>query len=640
MSGYHSITAASQSPKLGSGIHLPSIGASHQTISLLKMLMMVWLSLIVFGEIGVFNNARSCHVMKYSIPYVYTPATGNSDAGDTFSSIKSRPVSKYLYSIIADPQLTDYYSYRFAPKGSWLLPIIQYYSDIYMARAFRYSVSGSFHETINFYDPATANSDNNDNNKNEGVAASDAGNTQQQSLSAAKEMKKRNPSNRKIVFLGDIFDGGRILSENEYKDHLKRFHAIFGKSSMTSAGDMKYQTPSFNPNFRFIPGNHDIGLGKMYYSETASKLYENNFGPLNWHELDASGEILLVGIDSVALSSIDDSFLLQNNDDDDDESSISILSRAVKDAWEHVNAVASVIDEDINNAKMKNKMAGNIKLIILFSHIPLYREPNASCNLNSIVQRSGIQNSQGVSYRNLVSETVSLKILKKIRPNFIFTGDDHSWCKHEHVYITTSGQKQSSTEITVSTFSWLQGSIQPGYLLLDIDYPRSIQIPSPELRINLKACSLPNQYRIFGFYFLSWICSILLLLLSSFHDFDGDQYIYICGKYHKLPTLMTGPKAEEGLRKKFDDEDDHEGHDHKRDVEYGMHSPQKRQSSSSFSGTSNSTEIKYSSQGQNALKHFLKGSLFLTLFIVVAYIFLLMIFQESRELLNIHLFNE
>lgn len=42
------------------------------------------------------------------------------------------------FIIISDPQLTDLNSYDFAPKYSFLLTLIQYFSDLYMKKSFYY----------------------------------------------------------------------------------------------------------------------------------------------------------------------------------------------------------------------------------------------------------------------------------------------------------------------------------------------------------------------------------------------------------------------------------------------------------------------------------------------------------------------
>lgn len=45
-------------------------------------------------------------------------------------------ISNYRLLILADPQLTDWYSYRMT-KGSWVLKATEFYSDIYMKKNFR-----------------------------------------------------------------------------------------------------------------------------------------------------------------------------------------------------------------------------------------------------------------------------------------------------------------------------------------------------------------------------------------------------------------------------------------------------------------------------------------------------------------------
>ena len=116
--------------------------------------------------------------------------------------------------IIADPQLTDSYSYNQSP--GILLWLTQFYSDLYMRRAYKQSVLS------------------------------------------------HNP--KAVVFLGDLLDGGRVATEEQFSEGMDRFHKIF--------------VNALKVPYIYVVGNHDVGLGK-YHSCAASERWETVFGQRN-----------------------------------------------------------------------------------------------------------------------------------------------------------------------------------------------------------------------------------------------------------------------------------------------------------------------------------------------------------------------
>lgn len=87
----------------------------------------MWAVTLMYGE-----------VLSFWLPVVACPwphlASSASDGGGASSNT-------IRVAVIADPQLTDRTSYNQKP-GSVALRLTQFYSDIYMRRAFRSSVLG------------------------------------------------------------------------------------------------------------------------------------------------------------------------------------------------------------------------------------------------------------------------------------------------------------------------------------------------------------------------------------------------------------------------------------------------------------------------------------------------------------------
>ncbi|OQR88165.1 hypothetical protein ACHHYP_07308 [Achlya hypogyna] len=114
--------------------------------------------------------------------------------------------TEYRLAVVADPQLTDYYSYGM-PRGSWTLALTEFYSDLYMRRNFQ-------------------------------------------------QIARMRPAPDGVIVLGDIFDGGRVLDAHARTDHRRRFNWIF-------------QTPQ-PIQFWNMTGNHDVGIKQWYSADAAA----------------------------------------------------------------------------------------------------------------------------------------------------------------------------------------------------------------------------------------------------------------------------------------------------------------------------------------------------------------------------------
>lgn len=154
---------------------LTRFGLSIKTKVFLVLLIM-WLIMLFVGENLLYElSITSCSISRF----------------DSYHKVIN-------LALVADPQLTDPYSYTFAPRGSALLPILEFYSDLYMKKSFsRLTKILDIHA---------------------------------------------------VTFLGDLFDGGRILTDGEYENEFTRFNWVFKSNSISKPIAQWY-----------IPGNHDIG---------------------------------------------------------------------------------------------------------------------------------------------------------------------------------------------------------------------------------------------------------------------------------------------------------------------------------------------------------------------------------------------
>uniref|UniRef100_A0A7N2L824 Calcineurin-like phosphoesterase domain-containing protein n=1 Tax=Quercus lobata TaxID=97700 RepID=A0A7N2L824_QUELO len=191
--------------------------------------------------------------------------------------------------VLTDPQLMDKTSLGLAPK-SLALEIAQFYADLFMRRAFFSSIM-PFKPDV-------------------------------------------------ILFLGDYFDGGPYLSDEEWQESLSRFKHIFG---LNAQGRYK------NIPVYYLPGNHDIGYASLHYQRPeVIKRYENEFGMRNYQF--TVGKVDFIAIDAQTL--------------DDKQRSGRPQEDLASLTWNFVKNVS--MDVQLNPR-------------VLLTHIPLYRQDWTSC---------------------------------------------------------------------------------------------------------------------------------------------------------------------------------------------------------------------------------------------------------------------
>lgn len=353
-------------------------------------------------------------------------------------------------AVIADPQLTDRTTHGMKPD-SFALKATQFYSDIYMRRAFRTTV-----------------------------------------LALQPD---------EIVFLGDYFDGGPSLSENEFNESLNRFRHIFDQSRRGTKS-----RPSRLP-YRYLFGNHDLGYAGLQ-SERPEIVdrYKKEFGSIE--HMDRIGAVDFVFVDSQSL----------------DGNTGDLRTRS---AWSFVENVSS--EAHSHHPK------------VLLSHIPLYRPDDTQCGwLRSsrlINQRITWSRSpfQRIVYQNYLSEETTVRLLDLLKPVLVLSGHDHDQCSIKHR--TTS---VSVVEHTVGSFSWQNGNLYPSFLLLSVNS----QAPSTEEGIlSSQLCFLPHQTFIYIWYAVLFVISVVTLLTWPSHGID-------C---YKLWSQLSVFKPQGGVKAKDED---------------------------------------------------------------------------------------
>ncbi|KAF9955286.1 hypothetical protein BGZ72_003845 [Mortierella alpina] len=389
--------------RLGSSNSSGSSGSSRSQRSLshhsthVRVLRIAWCLALLMGEFG------SYWVMIQRCTW---PENDSWDASQ--DSLKGR----YRIAIIADPQLTDWYSYK---QTGLLLKLVETYTDLYMKRSFH-----RLHST----------------------AQPDA-----------------------VLFLGDLNDGGRDTSDDVFVKNSNRFleHVFQTESTAWNqqpvvvdaiAGedvDQDEHEDRMGPHYRqqvsipqdaaereairqagrslrlYTAGNHDIGFGDNIIRPSV-KRFKDLFGSINY-EVKVGNHSLIV-LDTLALSS------------------------DVQDIREESQQLLTQLEQE-----------PQILPRILFTHVPLFRLNTTPCG-KARETKQLIINRGGFQYWNMVNATLSRDILRGIRPDMVFSGDDHDWCEIAH-----SLDGDLIPEVTLRTFSFAQGIQQPGFVMLSLYNP-------------------------------------------------------------------------------------------------------------------------------------------------------------------------
>ncbi|KAJ5900025.1 Manganese ion homeostasis (Fr) [Penicillium taxi] len=364
-----------------------------------------------------------------------------------------------------------------------------------------------------------------------------------------------------VLFLGDLFDGGREwatqtssspearykkIKDSFWKKEYSRFAKIFlnpwAQSEFISVDDRGRRL------LANLPGNHDLGFGNGI-QEPVRDRFQSYFGPSN--RIDVIGNHSFVSVDTPSLSAKDqpDPLTGSSTDNNGEDGPAPIW----KDAGDFINQLASrkakaemdelrMLQNQTEGFKFDYRVADATEDVIhqlpestdfsfptiLLTHIPLYRNPATPCgplreryppsspDLDEDEPNS-LKIAGGYQYQNVLTSAISADLVSKVGPNLVqvYSGDDHDYCEVVHREFNGSPR-----EITVKSFSWAMGVRHPGFLLTSLWNPidpktgESTQNShTPTLQNHL--CLLPDQLGIFIHYLYILGFSITVLLAHS-----------------------------------------------------------------------------------------------------------------------------
>ncbi|XP_062215413.1 uncharacterized protein C630.12 isoform X3 [Phragmites australis] len=313
-----------------------------------------------------------------------------------------------------------------------------------------------------------------------------------------------------VLYLGDHFDGGPYMSNEEWQESLFRFKHIFSLNEQR----IKPQIPIY-----YLSGNHDIGYSAFHsvHPEVLSR-YEKEFGSRNYQF--SAGKIDFVVVDAQTL----DAGAKQ--------------SKERSSSWEFIKTLSP---GNASNPK------------VLLTHIPLYRPDNTPCGphrsspvINQRISYAALD--QGIIYQNYLSKETSDLLLSLLKPVLVLSGHDHDQCTVVH-----STPLGPVTEHTLGTISWQQGNLYPSFMLLSAGLKLSQNSTDVKNEVMTNLCFLPKQTHIYIWYICQFVVTILLLAFWPTNGLSSLPYM------NTLISFMRSVGAELFSRtKEKDDEEDGE----------------------------------------------------------------------------------
>lgn len=402
-----------------------------------------------------------------------------------------------------------------------------------------------------------------------------------------------------VIFLGDLFDGGREWSTAKSKSpeeqwrrygqsywvkEYYRFSNIFFKH-WNDGGLCSRPGQEGRKLLTGLPGNHDLG-----FSTGVQKPVRNRFSAYfgEGNRIDVLGNHTFISVDTVSLSAMgadsgsDEEIWKPTQDFLNTVRSAKkrTASRHMRrqhglkptkfhrHAAEEVGALFNPPDLSKDSTPDVEDTVADLPTILL-SHVPLYRAPGTPCGPLrehwppspppegqteplEHDERNAITVAGGYQYQNVLTPEISKDITEKIGDiRYAFSGDDHDYCEVVHRgYLSGGG---GIREITVKSMSWAMGVRRPGFLMVSLWNPVDID-GSPlgpgrraggSATLQTHMCLLPDQLSIFIRYgILFGITLSLLAIQAAARTLDPSRSALAGSGSPVLPTVNTTSLAE------------------------------------------------------------------------------------------------
>lgn len=303
-------------------------------------------------------------------------------------------------------------------------------------------------------------------------------------------------------FVGDLFDGGREWADPVWGKEFQRWNKIFPK-------------PEYKRTVMSLPGNHDIGYGDTIIYNALQR-FSMFFGEPS-SSVDV-GNHTIVLLDTISMMNHKNSTIY--------ERPYNFLNTLIKKP----------------NFYERPK--------ILLTHVPLYRDPKRSCGPDR-ESKNTLPYVKGYQYQTMIEPDVSKTVLNAVRPEAIFSGDDHDACYIVHNYTISQAldpnaapgsappppKYGSAAEYTVKSISMAMGIQRPAIQLLSLYYdptdPTHTE-QTPSFATNI--CYMPSPFRSYVIYIVAAIFTGLVVITFNF----APDLIY-CVFLKTRPLSISSP---------------------------------------------------------------------------------------------------
>ena len=295
------------------------------------------------------------------------------------------------------------------------------------------------------------------------------------------------------VFLGDLFGQGARPDGPGWDRNRARVDAIFDWTRVGAA--------STKANYHTIPGNHDIGYSEVVRNHPRILArHEEWYGESNY--VERIGGVDFVGVNAMVLDG----------------------------HGESANATWAFIDS------LSREKGQSTSPRVLLTHVPL-PNPSQQCGPN---RNSGVipgryhGRPKQVVYQDYLTKESADRILTAIEPDLILSGHDHDQCEVTHKVASQDGE-YDATEITVGTFSALNGNKEPSYLMLTVSNDVQANYDGKlEDIIKYKLCFLPNIREVIRKYIYVAIFCVLACLGPCL-----GELIKPSAEAHKMRSIIS-----------------------------------------------------------------------------------------------------
>lgn len=307
-------------------------------------------------------------------------------------------------------------------------------------------------------------------------------------------------------FLGDLFDGGRYCTDEEWMEEYKRFNNIFPKVP-------------FKRTIMSIPGNHDIGFGDGVLEHSLQRFTAFYGEASNYLDI---GNHTFVLVDTISMS-------------DNADPKIASVPR-------------KFLDEFASGYHPLPR--------IMLSHVPLWRDPKALPCGPGRESTIPFPIERGKGYQTVIDGYITPEVLSKVQPEVIFCGDDHDYCHITQTY-NVNGVPKTAEEYTVKSCAMNMGVRYPAIQLISLYNPDATG-PSPgKQTYQTEMCYLPDADKAMYMYLLTFIVSTGWFAYMLFFPVSFNKNIAIkMGKattntISSLPLPVSSPHGLRLMRTKY-----------------------------------------------------------------------------------------